>query len=409
MILFLYNFLIFLLAPFMVLRILFKSIWDKDYKLNISNRFGIYQTKNLDSCVWIHAVSLGEVIASRNIIIKLSQHHKITLSVSTPTGYREANKFFSASINIVYAPWDFLFFIKNFFKKFNPKALILFETEIWPTSIAYANNMKIPIFLANARMSKQSYKRYLKVPFLMSDTFKKFTFVFCQSTIQKERFINLGVKNQNIKVTGSVKFDLHDSLKENLKESSLKKYIIASSTHQGEERIIVEVYKELQFRFPELKLIIVPRHPERSKSILKILNKNNICSEIVSSYKNFNKNEVLIINATGMLNQLYKNAIAAFVGGSLVKRGGHNIIEPAANMCPFIVGPYMYNFEDVLNLFTESNACIQIDNKNKLLNAFKTLLNDSTLSDDIAKAAYKVVENNTGATKEQYRDILNLI
>ena len=134
----------------------------------------------------------------------------------------------------------------------------------------YANNMKIPIFLSNARMSKQSYKRYLKVPFLMSDTFKKFTFVFCQSTIQKERFINLGVKNQNIKVTGSVKFDLHNSIKENLKESSLKKYIIASSTHQGEERIIVEVYKELQFRFPELKLIIVPRHPERSKSILKI-------------------------------------------------------------------------------------------------------------------------------------------
>ena len=160
MILFLYNLFLLLITPVLVIRIIFKSFSDKDYRSNFLNRFGIYHSNNNSKAVWFHAVSLGEVISSSKIVEKILKDHDVVMSVTTPTGYREAKKIYGARLELVYAPWDFFLFILGFFRAFNPKALILFETEIWPSMVSVAHSKNIPIILSNARMSEKSFKNY---------------------------------------------------------------------------------------------------------------------------------------------------------------------------------------------------------------------------------------------------------
>ncbi len=161
--LFLYNFIIFLSLPFMAIRILFKSLKDSDYKKHFSNRLGIYKnTTQLKDIVWFHAVSLGEVISSQKIVKTIAEHENIVLTVTTPTGLREAKKIFGVDIEVVYAPWDFKWCILNFFKTFKPKSLILFETEIWPNMISQEFKHKAPVILSNGRMSESSLNRSKK-------------------------------------------------------------------------------------------------------------------------------------------------------------------------------------------------------------------------------------------------------
>ena len=185
--LFLYNFVIFLSLPFMVIRILFKSLKDSDYKKNFLNRFGIYKNSNsLRDVVWFHAVSLGEVISSQNIVKTISRDNNVVLSVTTPTGLIEAKKFFGLDVEVVYAPWDFKWFVLNFFKTYEPKSLILFETEIWPNMISQASNKKISVILSNGRMSESSFDRYKKLKFLSKSVFSKITHAFVQSEAHKK-------------------------------------------------------------------------------------------------------------------------------------------------------------------------------------------------------------------------------
>ena len=198
----------YLSLPLMVGRILLKSIKDSDYKKDFLNRFGIYKNaNNLKDIVWFHAVSLGEVISSQNIVKTIAKDNDVVLSVTTPTGLREAKKIFGLDIEIVYAPWDLKWFISNYSKTFKPKALILFETEIWPNMITQSFKNKIPIILSNGRMSESSFERYKKFNFLSNTVFQKITYAFVQSEAHKERFNLLGVDNQRINNVGSVKFD----------------------------------------------------------------------------------------------------------------------------------------------------------------------------------------------------------
>jgi 3-deoxy-D-manno-octulosonic-acid transferase len=409
--LFLYNFLLLLITPFMVSRLLIKSYRDKDYRLNLRHRFGMYKKSKSKEVVWFHAVSLGEVISSQQIVIEILKEHDVVLTVSTPTGLREARKIFGTSLEIVFAPWDFIFFVNGFFKSFNPIALILFETEIWPSMISRADHKKIPIIISNARMSEISYKNYIKFSYLFSSTMKKISLVFAQSNDHKIRFNKLGVSLNRIEEVGSVKFDINTTSDNFIKMPSDKKFILAASTHKEEDELIIAAFIKLQGEFQDLKLIIVPRHPDRAKSIQTLVNKNGLIGDISSSIpQNFNNNNVIIIQATGLMRELYSKASIAFIGGSLFKKyGGHNIIEAAAEKCPFIVGPYTHNFEDIVDLFSKNNSCIQLDQKKDIFNAFKTLLNDSKLRDDMAISALNICTDNKGSTKKQYTKILNTI
>ena len=200
-----------------------------------------------------------------------------------------------------------------------------------------------------------------------------------------------------------------------MKEPNQEKYIdnliLATSTHAGEDEIIIDAYSKLRKEFADLKLIIVPRHPERSGSVLKAMDEKNINAKVSSNIPNeMNLLNAVVINATGLLNSLYQMADIAFIGGSLLsKYGGHNIIEPASNKCAFIVGPYMRNFQDILNLFTDQNACMQIKSPDELISAYKELLNNNEFRINMIDNASKVVSDNSGSSEKQYRYINEII
>ena len=409
---FAYNLIFLILLPFTVARIIIKSFLDKGYLTNFHHRFGIYKKISSQKHIWFHAVSLGEVISSETIIRRLLNDTNLVLTTSTPTGYREAKKIYGNDVKIVYAPWDFIFFVKGFIKNFNPIALILFETEVWPSMIYLSEKRKIPIILSNARLSESSYKKYLLLSFFTKYIFKKLSLVLAQSNRHVKNFKNIGIQESKIKQVGSVKFDTN---KIKTTESNLKEYagnlILATSTHVGEDEIIIDAFCKLRIEFPDLKLIIVPRHPERSDSVLKILENRNINSNISSRIPNeMNSLSAVVINTTGLLNSLYKLANVAFIGGSLLnKYGGHNIIEPASNKCAFIVGPYMRNFKDILGLFKDQDACMEINNSDELFNAYKELLNNNELRINMIDNASMVVSNNSGSSEKQYKYIYEII
>ena len=409
MILFLYNLFIFLMIPILIIRILFRSFNDKDYRSNFLNRFGIYNSKTNKS-VWFHAVSLGEVISSAKIVDEILENHDVVLSVSTPTGLREANKIFGSRLKVVYAPWDFILFTSGFFRSFNPKALILFETEIWPSMVSIAHSKNIPIILSNARMSEKSYKNYKKLSPLSKKTISKISIIYTQSKSHASRFEKLGAPVEKIECVGSVKFDIDSSSRESSSNNS-KPFILAASTHPGEDEIIIDAYKNIIEDNPEIGLVIAPRHPERAYAIKKLLDKTNLNGRILQEIpKDIANESIEIINGTGMLRELYSKAQLAFVGGSLFQsNGGHNIIEPALERCPFIVGPHMHNFQDILKLFVDEDACLQTDKNLDVLSGFKDLLNNNSLRENMSSKAFEICLENKGSTDKQCSGIIEMI
>lgn len=410
--LFFYNCIILILLPILIIRLIFKNLQDKDYLKNFSNRLGFYKIKSYQNIIWFHAVSLGEVISSQKIVKKLLEDNKVILSVSTPTGLREAKKIYGQNLLVVYAPWDFSIFVKSFLNKFRPKALILFETEIWPSMIHACWKNNIPVILSNARLSESSYKKYEFINVFINSTLNKLSLILAQSHEHASRFKALGINNDIIFKVGSTKFDLESDNEFATSDANLcHDFILAASTHKGEDELIISSYLKLKEEFKDLKLVLVPRHPERANTIKDILKSKNMDSEISSDIKfNLNKHDVVVINATGLLNILYKRAKVSFIGGSLFsKYGGHNIIEPAFNKSPFIVGPHMKNFEDVLSLFLKKDACIQLKSPVQLHDAFKKLLNNDELRTHMIDNAIRVVSENKGSSNQQYKYIKHLI
>ena len=410
--LFFYNCIILILLPILIIRLIFKNLQDKDYLKNFSNRLGFYKIESYQNIIWFHAVSLGEVISSQKIVKKLLEDNKVILSVSTPTGLREAKRIYGQNLLVVYAPWDFSIFVKSFLNKFRPKALILFETEIWPSMIHACWKNNIPVILSNARLSESSYKKYEFINVFINSTLNKLSLILAQSHEHASRFKALGINNDIIFKVGSTKFDLESDNEFATSDANLcHDFILAASTHKGEDELIISSYLKLKEEFKDLKLVLVPRHPERANTIKDILKSKNMDSEISSDIKfNLNKHDVVVINATGLLNILYKRAKVSFIGGSLFsKYGGHNIIEPAFNKSPFIVGPHMKNFEDVLSLFLKKDACIQLKSPVQLHDAFKKLLNNDELRTHMIDNAIRVVSENKGSSNQQYKYIKHLI
>ena len=408
--LFIYNSIVLLLLPFFLVRILFKSIQDKDYASRLHHRLGFYKQNKIQNSIWFHAVSLGEVIASEKIIKKLLESNDIVLSVTTPTGLRQAKKIYKDKISIIYAPWDFWFFISGVFRSYKPKALIIFETEIWPSMISYSRNKNIPVILCNGRLSDNSLKNYMIFKNFFKKILNKFELIFVQTKNHKENFKSLIGSDEIIEICGSVKFDI-DTKEEPQNHVSNYSFFLASSTHPGEDEIILNAFTKLKESFGDLKLIIVPRHPERANSIKSLYSNQNVKAKILSDTDQINgEDEIVIFNAIGHLNKLYSIANLAFVGGSMFKEtGGHNIIEPAANMCPFIFGPYIYNFEDISQMFLSENACIQISNEDELYTAAKKILSSSEFSSQLVSNAISVVKSNKGSVDKQSSAIIQIL
>jgi 3-deoxy-D-manno-octulosonic-acid transferase len=366
---------------------------------------------NLARPIWIHAVSLGEAISIRLLVEDLRRIYpakKFVISTVTTTGNKIAKGLVKAGDLATYLPLDFSFIVASVIKRINPGIFIIAETEIWPNLISRLYKNNIPVVIVNGRISDGSFKGYSRAKFLLKPILDKISLFCVQSESDAERLKSLGAQADKIKVTGNMKFDQLVSVKlENYREklgfAPGDKFFVAGSTHPGEDEIILKAYKELLNKIPNLKLLIAPRHPERAGEVDKIATKNGFEALKVSQLnrqtgKPANRQTVFILDTVGELVKVYAAADIVFVGGSLIKKGGQNLLEPAACGKPVIFGPHMFNFRDITGQFLKNNAAIMVKSEADLVFIIEELLRNNPKSVQLVNNAKAVIAKNQGAT-----------
>jgi len=401
---YIYNILFYLLIPFILLRLLWRSLKSPGYRKRWNERFGFFAIpKNYQHGIIIHAASVGETIAAVPLIRQIQKTYPdlpITITNMTVTGSHQVKKSFQDSVFHVYVPYDLPDVVQRFFNKTKPKMLIIMETELWPNLLYYARVKQIPILLANARLSKKSARGYAKIKNFTARMLQNITQIAAQSQPDADRFIKLGMPQDRIDITGNIKFDL--DLSPSIEEAgkSLRQQLganrlvwIAASTHEGEEEIILNAFKQIKNKISDALLILVPRHPERFAPVATLCKKQGYKIILRSSNESCNATTDIFLGDTmGELMKFYAAADVAFVGGSFVSIGGHNFLEPAILTLPIISGPHVFNFTDIARLLTEKHALTLVKNAAELAEQIITFFDDPTLRQEFGANAKSVVD-----------------
>ncbi len=417
---FIYNILFtifFVLAsPYYFMRMWRRGQWQTGFW----QRFGVFDAKFKQSItnrhvLWLHAVSVGEVNICTQLIRALEPRMpnlKIVVSTTTTTGMGELQKKLPQYIGKFYYPIDRKKYVARALGVVRPEAVVLVEAEIWPNFIWRLRDKKIPLFLVNARVSAKSHRGYKRFAFLFRPLFAAFTGVGAQNEADAARLREIGCRPEAVQVPGNLKFDTANlNVTRPLDVSGLLAQIgvpanalllVAGSTHDGEEEILVEQFLRLRVKFPNLFLIIAPRHFERAKNLGKQLATSGIRlfyrTEITSTTRLApGLVECLLVNTTGELMNFYQAASVVFVGKSLTANGGQNPIEPAALGKATVFGPNMQNFEDVARIFLAQRAVIQVSDSAELEKVFADLLGSETRRRELGERAARVVRENMGA------------
>jgi 3-deoxy-D-manno-octulosonic-acid transferase len=411
---FLYTLLVTLIAPFFLYG-LYKS---KPNKPNFGSRwkehFGVTPRlkASVGSPIWIHAVSVGELLAVAPLIKKLKADNpaqSIVVTTTTSTGTAEADKL-GDLVEHRYMPLDFSFAIKGFIKTVKPKALFIMETELWPNTLACCQQKNIPITVINARLSQRSANRYKKFPAVFNLLLKHISLVLAQTEQDAQRFIGLGMKPDQVKVTGSIKFDITVSKQQSEQATTLRNSFnehrdiwIAASTHKGEDEQIIAAHQQLLKEKPNALLILVPRHPERFSSVKTLCEKSGLSVITRSSQLQIQENTQLYLgDSMGEMMVLLGVADICFIAGSLIgdKVGGHNLLEAAALEKPILNGPSYFNFKQITEQLIQLNACTICQNSNEISANLLKLFNDPQLRQQQGKAALGFVLQNQGALNQ---------
>ncbi len=398
-----------------------KSFRQPAYGKRIKERLGIFSSPIKPTSIWVHAVSLGEVIAAAplvNQLLKEYPNRNIVLTTTTPTGSQKAQILFAQAIkeNLifhVYSPFDAPCCIQHFLKKTTPQLAIVMETEIWPNWFATCKKNNIPVIIANARLSQRSQEGYQRIKSLTAKTLQCVEKVLAQTKEDAARFISLGMPTTQIIVQGNIKFDMPISSGIYDRAQSFKIKLlakerlvwIAGSTHQGEEEIILNAFKLIQEETPQALLILVPRHPERFDKVAELSKKSGfntiLRTEIDSiSTEKLNNMKVLIGNTIGEMMLFLASSDVAFIGGSLITQGGHNILEPAALYVPVITGPHMFNFQKIYDEFTQAECIITVHDAASLAQSVLALFADPALREEYASLGFKIIQQNQGALEK---------
>jgi 3-deoxy-D-manno-octulosonic-acid transferase len=366
--------------------------------------------------VWIHAVSVGEVMAIRKFLEDFQTQFsgvQLVLTTVTPTGQAIAKQLESRNVLVCYYPFDLSFAVKSFFRTFQPKAVFLVETEIWPNLVMESVRRDIPVGILNARLSPKSFGRYKLFRFLLKPLFQSLAFVLAQNEGDGNRFAEMGAASGKVAVMGNMKFDnvsfepVGEEIRAGLrvqygfKENDL--ILVAGSTHPGEEEKLLKVFLELRNRYPSLKLVLAPRHIERSEAIVSLGLRFGLRCVRISQQKNGQDFAVLILDQMGLLKKLYAVAAASFLGGSWIRHGGQNPIEPASLKCPVLHGPHVFNFEKIYQTLDESGGALLVRSEKELQEALSGLLADQAARTAMGDRAYRAVEQLRGATQKHLK------
>ncbi|HIO93685.1 MAG TPA: 3-deoxy-D-manno-octulosonic acid transferase [Leucothrix mucor] len=413
-----YSFLLYLLLPFVLLRLLLKSRKNKHYRLRIRERLGWLPFKTTEKrIIWVHAVSVGETIAAKPLIellLKTYPHYSVLVTTTTPTGSETVTTLFADKVLHYYFPYDLPHIVGRFIKKLKPSLLIIIETEIWPNLYASCARYNIPLLMVNARLSTRSTQQYLRIKALVKETLTNATFIAVRSKEDKQHFLSLGAPSENIELVGNIKFDI--AVDDNkfaqghlLKEQwgYSRKVWVAASTHQGEDKIILAIFKKLKQQLPDLLLIIVPRHPERFDDVYKLLTDSNYSIQRRSDNVDFhNKTDIILGDSMGELLLWYATADVTFIGGSLVKTGGHNPLEATALGIPVVSGSNIFNFNDIYPILCDEHlAWVEItqnDIEKKIAGLLKITNNDFKGRCDVFMAQHRGVVGKLFQHVEKY-------
>jgi 3-deoxy-D-manno-octulosonic-acid transferase len=405
----LYN--IFLtVATFLLLPvILFKIATVRKYRGGITQKLGrvrkgVMRRIRASRPIWVHAVSVGEVMAAHPLIRELRKRYprkKLILSTVTVTGNFTARQRVPEADAVFYFPFDYPWIVRRVIRKINPAVVLVAETELWPNFFRELKRAGIPSAVVNGRISPHSYKNYMRFRWFFRQVFGNVDLFCMQSEADAGRIEQIGADPGKVLVTGNLKFDqkIPTVRPSPFRIQPGRKVITAGSTHRGEEAVILEVFKRLREKFPELLLILAPRHPERFDEVEGIINAAGFDCQRRTGL-NSEVKDVLLLDTIGELWSFYALCDIAFVGGSLVKVGGHNLLEPAAMKKPVIFSRYMFNFKEISEALISAGGGIMVKDKAELYTQVDNLLSDRELSRRIGERAFEVIAANSGATKK---------
>ena len=407
-----YSILGYLLLPLLYLRLWWRSLALPAYRQRWRERLALYRSAQLpessSSCVIFHAVSVGEVHAAEPLVNAFRKAHpgiSIVVTTSTPTGSERVRKLFGNAVTHVYLPWDLPGAIKRFLDHFNPVLMVLMETELWPNLLHACRKRGCRTALVNARLSARSMRGYQRLGSLTWFMLADLDLVAAQSSADAERFVTLGLLQNKLKVSGSLKFDVcmdtgqigqGDLFKHGL---SGRPVWIAASTRDGEEAKVLKAFGEAIRHLPDLLLVLVPRHPERFDAVAREAEAKGFS---VSCYSKGGMpaadTEILLGDTMGQMAFYYALADCAFVGGSLVDTGCQNIIEPALLALPVLTGPSRFNFQAVSDAMLEAGGLFIVKDEHELCTEVVRLLQNETERLAAGRAALEVARYNQGAT-----------
>ena len=410
----LYTAIFYLLLPLYFLRLFWKGLYNREYLFRWPERLGLSKNSPLKgkSLIWIHAVSVGEVNASMPLIRSLIEKYpyaEMLVTTTTPTGSKLLIERLGNKIKHQYLPIDIPMFLNFFLDKWKPKILILLETEIWPNLIFECNNRGILTTLVNARLSEKSKENYLKYSSLIRPAIESLDLILAQFESDKRGFLEI-VNKKEISLCGNLKSDqdiplelskIAKTAREDWSLDGLKRpVLIAASTHDIEEEIVLEAYKDVIKKYPGTLLILVPRHLERFEKVKAILKNSGL--QFVSRSKKTNvtsNTQVLLGDTIGELNFLYSLADVAFVGGSLIDHGGQNLLEPCAQSLPILSGPNLRNFLDISEQLKQNEGLKIVNNSKELSNSFIEYVANEQEVMRAGNNAFEVFMKNRGALK----------
>ena len=406
----LYNFLIYLVQIPVAGYWLFRGFVNKTYREGIWQRFGIgYPT--FDTCIWIHAVSVGEVQAAAPLIRALAKQfpdHKLLVTTVTPTGAVRVKMLFGDTVSHCYLPFEMPVAVDRFFASVRPELALVMETEIWPNLYHGCGVRNIPLILVSARISPRSVDSYRRFLPLFRETLSHGIIIAAQSQADAERFRSLGADPVRTWITGNIKFDIELPKGVAGRGRELRTELfgdrevwIAASTHDHEEQQILAAHRTLQKSHPDLLLLLVPRHPERFSGVRDLLANQGFSSVARTDHRPCKMStDVFLGDTMGELPLFYAASDIAFVGGSLVQVGGHNLLEPAALGLPVISGPHVFNAQDIADMFVERGACRIVETPEELADQVDALLTDRDLAMRLGEQGRLIVQRNRGALKQ---------
>ena len=407
-----YSVAYYIAVPGLLLRLWWRSLrYNRDYGLRWLERFGVIPRLKDPKVIWVHAVSMGETLAAaplvKTLLSRYPDYH-IVMTSTTPTGALQVAKHFGQQVTALHTPYDLPDCVNRFLDRVHPDLGIILETELWPNLLAACSQRKIPLMLANARLSARSCRGYQRIAPLARQMVNSFARVAAQAELDGQRFLGLGLEPQRLQVSGNIKFDVQPAPDLRSRGQALRDewgasrpVWVAASTHEGEETILLAALKKVREDFPELLFILVPRHPERFAKVAQLCVQAGYQTALRSQKDPVNPDtEILLGDTLGELMLFYAAADIAFVGGSFVEVGGHNLIEPAILGVGVLTGPHLHNFVDISQLLLSAGGAQIVSDADTLSAAVIKLLRDPKQRIIMGENGRQAVLANTGALEK---------